>query len=359
VVAVRLEGLVKVYGSGARVLDRIDLTIGSGEILTLLGPSGSGKSTLLRLIAGLEAPDAGRIRFDNRTVTRRPPDRREIGTVFQEHALFPHLSVGENVAFGLEARGTERREIAGRVGEALELVRLPGYESRRVERLSLGEQQRVALARALVIRPRILLLDDPLASLDDRLRAELQATIRRVQRERRVTTIFVSHDQAEGLAVADRVAVMVEGRIVQVGAPREVWERPASRLVASFLGTANLLPGMVAMLDGPDALVALSGGSVVRVAAHRCGPDLLVGVGAPVTVAVRPEQLRLASDDAPGTVGGTVVGALLVGGTAEYVLDVQGQRLLVRLPGDRLEAAPGEHLRVTIAPDRAFLLASS
>jgi iron(III) transport system ATP-binding protein len=356
VVAVRLEGLAKGYESGARILDRIDLTIGSGEVLTLLGPSGSGKTTLLRLLAGLDAPDAGRIRFDQRTVTRRPPERREIGMMFQEHALFPHLSVGENVAFGLAARGTERGEVAGRVGEALALVHLVGYEGRPVERLSLGEQQRVALARTLVTRPRLLLLDDPLASLDDRLREELLATIRRVQRERRVTTVYVSHDQAEGLALADRVAIMIEGRIVQVGAPREVWERPASRLVASFMGMANLLPGMVAMLDGPDAMIALTDGSMVRVAADRCGPDLLVGIGAPITVAVRPEQLQIASSDGPGTVGGTVVGARLVGGTAEYTLDVQGQRLLVRQAGGMLVAAPGERLRVTIAPDRAFLL---
>jgi ABC-type Fe3+/spermidine/putrescine transport system ATPase subunit len=277
--------------------------------------------------------------------------------MFQDHALFPHLSVAENVAFGLAARGTERGEIAGRVGEALALVHLAGSETRRVERLSLGEQQRVALARALVILPRVLLLDDPLASLDDRLREELQATIRRVQRERGLTTVYVSHDQAEGLALADRVAIMVGGGIVQVGAPREVWERPASRLVASFMGMANLLTGMVAMLDGPDAMIALTDGSMVRVAADRCCPGLLVGVGAPVTVAVRPEQLVLASSDGPGTVGGAVVTARLIGGTAEYALDVLGQRLLVRHAGGALVAAPGEHLRVTIRPDRAFLLA--
>jgi ABC-type Fe3+/spermidine/putrescine transport system ATPase subunit len=355
-VTVRLEHLSKRFEDGTLAVEDVSLTVGSGEILTLLGPSGSGKTTLLRLVAGVDAPDAGRIRFDNRTVTRRPPDRREIGIVFQEHALFPHLTVGANAAFGLEARGIARDEIVRRVGEALEHVGLGEYERRRVERLSMGEQQRVALARALVTRPRVLLLDDPLASLDDRMREEILVMIRRVQRERRTTTIYVCHDQSEGLALADRVAVMIAGRIVQVGAPREVWERPANRPAAAFMGLANLLPGMVAMLDGPDALVALADGSVVRVTANRSNPDLLMGVGASVTVAVRPEQLQFVSDDAPGTVAGTVASARLVGGTAEYVLEMLGQRIMVRQPGGTLVAAPGERLRVAIPPERAFLL---
>jgi iron(III) transport system ATP-binding protein len=355
-VAVRLEHLSKRFDDGRVAVEDVSLSIGSGEVLTLLGPSGSGKTTLLRLIAGLEAPDAGRIRFDSRTVTRRPPDRREVGLVAQDHPLFPHLTVGENVAFGLAVRDVEREESARRVAEALAQSHLDGYGDRRVEQLSLGEQQRVALARALVIRPRVLLLDDPLSSQDDRLRAALQATIRQVQREQRLTAVYVSHDQAEGLALADRVAIMIAGKIAQVGAPTEVWERPADRTVAELLGMSNLLAGMVAMVEGAQALVALAEGSIVRVEADRCSPEVMVGVGAQVTIAVRPEQLRLASSDAPGTIGGLVVSARLLGVHAEYVLDVGGQRITVRRPSGRLTAAPGDWLRVAISPDEAYLL---
>lgn len=356
-VTVLLDQVSKRFDDGTLALDDVSLTVRSGELLALIGPSGSGKTTLLRVIAGLDAPSAGRIRFDTRTVTRRPPDRRDIGMVFQQHALFPHLSVGENVAFGLEARGVERQEIPGRVADGLSQVQLDGFAGRQVETLSVGQQQRVALARALVTRPRLLLLDDPLASLDDRLRADLQAIIREHQRDMRATVIYVTHDHAEGLAMADRVALLHEGRIVQAGTPHEVWQRPASSLSARLLGPINLLSGMVAMA-GPDvAIIALPDGSIVNVAAGRHAPDLGVGIGAQVTLAVRPEQLRLVADDGPGTIGGTVLRARLVGGLAEYALDVESHTLLVRLTDHRLRAEPGESLRVAVSPDGAFLLA--
>ena len=238
--AVRLAGVTRHYGD-VRAVDGIDLEIGRGEFFTLLGPSGSGKTTTLRLIAGFEQPDAGRIELEGADVTRVPPYRRDVNTVFQDYALFPHMTVAENVGYGLRVRGVGRRERRARVDEALELVRLPDAGRRKPIQLSGGQRQRIALARALVNRPRVLLLDEPLGALDLKLRQEMQIELKRIQQEVGLTFVYVTHDQEEALTMSDRVAVFNEGRIEQLGSPADVYERPETEFVAGFVGVSNLL----------------------------------------------------------------------------------------------------------------------
>src|SRR5512132_1624558 len=244
-VAVRLDGARKTYGDVVAV-DRVDLDIDEDEFFTLLGPSGSGKTTCLRMIAGFERPDEGRVELAGRDVTDLPPYERDVNTVFQDYALFPHMTVGENVEYGLRISGVGKDERRRRASEALEMVRLGGYEKRRPGQLSGGQRQRVALARALVNRPKVLLLDEPLGALDLKLREEMQLELKAIQREVRITFIYVTHDQEEALTMSDRMAVFNNGLIEQVGAPAEVYERPATRFVAGFVGTSNLLTGDVA-----------------------------------------------------------------------------------------------------------------
>lgn len=239
---VRCEAVSKRFGA-TTALDAVSLDVADGSLTALLGPSGSGKTTLLRSIAGFVVPDAGRIMFDTESIERVPPQRRQIGMVFQAYALFPHLSVAENVAFGLRIRRVAKAEARERVAEALRLVRLEGYADRRPRQLSGGQQQRVALARALVTRPRVLLLDEPLSALDRRLRQAMQLELRSLQRQVGITTILVTHDQEEALTMADRIAVLAEGRLVQEGTPQEVYERPRTAFAATFLGEANLIDG--------------------------------------------------------------------------------------------------------------------
>jgi putative spermidine/putrescine transport system ATP-binding protein len=235
-----LVGIRKTYGEVVAV-DHVDLEIPAGEFFTLLGPSGSGKTTTLRLIAGFEQPDAGRVELHGRDVTRMPPYARDVNTVFQDYALFPHMSVGDNIGYGLRVKGVRRGERARRVREALELVRLGGFERRKPVQLSGGQRQRVALARAIVNAPRVLLLDEPLGALDLKLRQEMQIELKRIQRELGITFIYVTHDQEEALTMSDRLAVFNEGRIEQVGPPAEVYEHPVTEFVAGFVGVSNVL----------------------------------------------------------------------------------------------------------------------
>jgi putative spermidine/putrescine transport system ATP-binding protein len=268
--AVRLEGVQKRYGEVVAV-DGIDLDVADGEFFSMLGPSGSGKTTTLRMIAGFELPSAGRVLLHGEDVSRRPPFERDVNTVFQDYALFPHMSVGDNVGYGPMVRRVGRQERTSRVREALRMVRLDGFERRKPSQLSGGQRQRVALARALINRPRVVLLDEPLGALDLKLREEMQIELKAIQQEVGITFIYVTHDQEEALTMSDRIAVFNEGRIEQVGAPAEVYERPATPFVAGFVGTSNLLRGDVA-----KAVVGRTG-----------------------TFTVRPEKIRLAEPDAP------------------------------------------------------------
>lgn len=333
-------------------LDGITLEIAPGELFCLLGPSGAGKTTLLRTIAGFEAPDAGRILIGERDVTAVPAHRRNTAMMFQAGALWPHLSVAGNVAFGLEARGLPAAEVGRRVGEALESVRMTGSAARRPSELSGGERQRVALARALAVRPSCLLLDEPLSNLDEPLGLELRGEIRRVCREFSLTTVFVTHDRKEALSISDRLGVIVGGRLLQAGRPRDVYRRPARRAVARFLGDADFIAGEI-LATGPE------GRASVQTAAGRFegflgDPLARPAAGAAATVAIRPESWTVA-ETAPAVNGllGRIGAASYLGDTARYEFEAAGVRLsiLERNPGaadrpcrDRVYAAvePGD-----------------
>jgi putative spermidine/putrescine transport system ATP-binding protein len=266
--AVQLEGLVKRYGD-VDAVGGIDLAVADGEFFSMLGPSGSGKTTTLRMIAGFEQPTAGRVLLHGHDVTGVPPFDRDVNTVFQDYALFPHMTVGQNVAYGLAVRSVPKSEQRSRVAEALRQVRLEGYEARRPAQLSGGQRQRVALARALILRPRVLLLDEPLGALDLKLRQEMQIELKAIQGEVGITFIYVTHDQDEALTMSDRLAVFNEGHIQQIGTPAEVYEHPATRFVASFVGTSNLIRG-----DASQAILGVAGTHAVRPEKIRIGrPD--------------------------------------------------------------------------------------
>ncbi len=269
---VTLDNISKSYHPGHPVLDNLSLTIQAGELLALLGPSGGGKTTTLRLIAGLLAPNQGDIRFDGRSFLSIPAEKRDVGMVFQENALFPFMSVGDNVAFGLKMKGITRASIPDKVAQALESVQLTGFEKLRPDQLSGGQRQRVALARALVVQPKVLLLDEPLSHLESSLRHDLRAIIRNIQREAGITTIFVTHDQSEAIAVADRIALLIDGSLCQVGSPAEFYTQPVNAQVARFFGAENFFWGVkrgdhihtgigeleIAHLDWPDGKVLLT-----------------------------------------------------------------------------------------------------
>jgi putative spermidine/putrescine transport system ATP-binding protein len=321
--AVRLIGLRKTYGDVVAI-ERLSLEIADGEFFTMLGPSGSGKTTTLRLIAGFEPPDSGAVELHGTDVTRRPPYERPVNTVFQDYALFPHMSVADNVAYGLRVKGVPKREREERSAEALRMVRLPDVGKRRPIQLSGGQRQRVALARAIVNRPRVLLLDEPLGALDLKLRQEMQMELKSIQRElsERITFVYVTHDQEEALTMSDRIAVFSDGRVEQVGTPGEIYERPANDFVASFVGTSNILerdgerrtirPEKIRMLDEgepvPDGAVSESGtvrevvylGSITRFLVELNRGETLVVVrqnletSAEEVMAERGRQVRLA-----------------------------------------------------------------
>jgi iron(III) transport system ATP-binding protein len=285
--AISLQNVSKRFGSTVAV-DDVTLDVAAGELFFLLGPSGCGKTTLLRLLAGFVAPDAGDMFFGKEKITQLPPRSRNTGMVFQTYALWPHLSVAKNVAYGLEVRGVGREEVKRRVQRTLKMVRMEGFEERRPTQLSGGQQQRIALARALVIEPHVLLLDEPLSNLDARLRDEMREEIRRLHHETGLTMVYVTHDQKEALALADRLAVMAEGRLVQVGTPREVYDQPASRFVAGFLGDSNFLTGTLRAKEGSRYVVETAAGTVVGT---RSGKALTEG--SRVVCSVRPQSFKL------------------------------------------------------------------
>lgn len=341
-VIVEVSEVSKRYGT-VTALDSVDLTVYEGELLSLLGPSGCGKTTTLNVIAGFAAPDAGRVTIDGADVTAEPAWRRGLGVVFQSYALFPHMSVADNVAFGLRERGVGKAETAERVREALALVRLPGAAELRPHQLSGGMQQRVALARALVIRPRVLLLDEPLAALDRKLREEMRAELRDIQRTVGITTVFVTHDQHEALGLSDRVAVMNAGRIEQLGSPRDVYERPATRFVADFIGASSVLEARAVDAE----TVELTGGLRLRVALPRAPAP-----GDALRLLVRPERVELGGG--ANALAARVVGVMYLGDHSEVRLELAaGQRLLAIVRGG-VALAAGETVTVSLAPD-AFL----
>ncbi|HUJ54671.1 MAG TPA: ABC transporter ATP-binding protein [Gaiellaceae bacterium] len=354
---VRLVQVRKHFRDTAAV-DGIDLEIAQGEFFSLLGPSGCGKSTTLALIGGFEEPTGGEVWLGGREMSRVPPYRRDVNTVFQSYALFPHLDVASNVAFGLRRRKLPRARISSRVSDALELVGLAGLGKRKPAQLSGGQQQRVALARALVNEPRVLLLDEPLGALDLKLRKQMQLELKRIQREVGVTFLYVTHDQEEALAMSDRLAVMNLGNIEQIGAPEEVYERPATEFVADFLGASNLLGGAVTAVEGGVARIALDGAGEVR--AH---PDRLPQGAQRVKVGVRPEKLRpLRRDEAEPTGANVVQGRVR---TSTYLglghqLEIDGPaatRLVVYVQnaGDEAPGA-GADVRLCWRPEHTFVV---
>ena len=299
-----LSGLTKRYAE-QEVVSAVDLSVASGEFVSLLGPSGCGKTTLLRMLAGLVAPSAGRILLDGADITALPPHRRGLGLVFQSYALFPHLSVADNVAFGLRRQGVRGAALRRRVAEALDLVRLAPLAARLPRQLSGGQQQRVALARAVAPRPRVLLLDEPLSNLDAQLRDEMQIEIRRLQRDLGITSVFVTHDQTEALSLSDRVCVLESGRVQQIGTPEAIYRTPANGFVAGFIGRSNRLSGRIESIDDAGALLRLDGGTKLH-----GRPDGAV-VGDAVEVIIRHHAVQLAPEAAggPGLPGSIVLRA--------------------------------------------------
>jgi spermidine/putrescine transport system ATP-binding protein len=289
---VKLENVRKQYGSFIAV-HQADFAIGRGEFFAMLGPSGCGKTTTLKMIAGFEQPSAGQVFLEGEDVSHTPPHKRNVNTVFQQYALFPHMSVFDNVAFGPRSKKLPEAEVKTRVSEMLDVVRLGEFAQRRPAQLSGGQQQRVALARALVNYPSALLLDEPLAALDLKLREAMQIELKRIQREVGITFVFVTHDQGEALTMSDRIAVMSEGRVEQVGAPVDIYARPETLFVAGFIGSANLLPGTIVSSDGAGTRVLLLDGTQVVVAAGNSASSTSLSQGNQVTVMLRPEQVVL------------------------------------------------------------------
>jgi len=358
---VRLSDVVKRFGEMAAV-DHIDLEVEDGEFFSLLGPSGCGKTTTLRMIGGFEQPTSGVIELHGEDVTWLPPYRRNVNTVFQNYALFPHLSIFENVAFGLRRKGVKGSEIKTRVGEMLDLVELPGYQSRKPTQISGGQAQRVALARALINRPAVLLLDEPLGALDLKLRKQMQVELKRIQQEVGITFIYVTHDQEEAMTMSDRIAVMNRGRYEQLGDPESLYERPKTRFVAGFLGVSNLLSAIVVERGDERGAVRLPDGTTVLVPAAVLNGEVEIDIG------VRPEKIRLQEVDAelqPGYNGlfGTVRDASYLGVSTNYIVETRdGAQVTVyeqnieRTVHGSLHK-PGAEVRLAWSPDHTFVVA--
>jgi spermidine/putrescine transport system ATP-binding protein len=345
---VRLENVTKRFEDVAAV-DDLSLEIERGSFFALLGPSGCGKTTTLRMIGGFEEPTEGAIYLGDEPVSGKPPYKRDVNTVFQSYALFPHLSIFENVAFGLRRKGVRKTDVRGRVLDILRLVGLEGMDKRKPRQLSGGQQQRVALARALVNKPRVLLLDEPLGALDLKLRKQMQLELKAIQHDVGITFVHVTHDQEEAMTMADRIAIMNAGKIEQLGTPSELYERPRTAFVASFLGISNLLPGTV---SGPDA-VKLDDGTEVRLAAGT-----LNGQTGRVAVGVRPEKIRLGHGEA-NRLTGRLLETAYVGVATQYVLQTPAGNVSVYVqnsePGAR-EQAPSD---ISWSPDSTFLVDST
>ena len=321
--SVEARQIAKHFGQGeatVKALDNVSVEIGQGEFFTLLGPSGCGKTTLLRMIAGFESPTSGQILLDGADITPLPPNRRPVNTVFQSYALFPHLTVAQNIGFGLEMQGRPAAEVKDRVARMLALVKLEPMAGRKTSQLSGGQQQRVALARALAPTPKVLLLDEPLSALDLKLRKEMQIELKRLQTETGITFVFVTHDQEEALTMSDRIAVMSAGHLQQVGTAREIYNHPINRFVASFIGESNFLPATV---EGAKA--RLKAGGLVEVSGAK-------GQTGPITVAVRPEQVRIVAAGEPDALPATITNLVYFGTDTHCHVDLaDGTEVVARL----------------------------
>jgi spermidine/putrescine transport system ATP-binding protein len=343
---VRLERVTKRFDETTAV-DDVSLEIPRGSFFALLGPSGCGKTTSLRMIGGFEEPTEGVIYLGDRDVTWLPPYKRDVNTVFQSYALFPHLSIHENVAFGLKRRGVKGAELEARVAEALELVALKGFERRKPRQLSGGQQQRIALARALVNRPRVLLLDEPLGALDLKLRKQMQLELKRIQNEVGITFVHVTHDQEEAMTMADTIAVMNAGRIEQLGTPTELYETPRSAFVAGFLGISNLLSGTI---EGAET-VRLTDGTTVRAPA-------VAGRGGEVSIGIRPEKVRLGADG-ENHLAGEVRESAYVGVSTQHIVDTRAGAITLYVQNTETGAPsvhPGAQVTLSWSPDATFVV---
>jgi len=354
-ISIQVQQLTKQFGNVV-ALHGLDLTIQPGELFFLLGPSGCGKTTLLRTIAGFYIPEKGKILFGPDDVTRLEPHKRNTGMMFQSYALWPHMTVAENVAFGLEERKVPAAEIKKRVGDALASVRMDQYAERKPNQLSGGQQQRVALARALVIRPRCLLLDEPLSNLDAKLRLEMRMEIRRVCKEFQLTTVYVTHDQKEALSIADRMAILESGHILQVGAPREVYKRPKKKTVANFIGETDFIPGKVLGIVGDQVTVETAVGKFDGVFGDPARP---AAVGAEVTVSIRPECWELHRDaESRNVVKGRIGECIYLGEVAQYdFVTTRGAKLKIFERNPRfVDSVDRGELYATVAPEDVVVL---
>ena len=358
-VAVRLVDVVKKFGETAAV-DHINLEVRDGEFFSLLGPSGCGKTTTLRMIGGFDQPTSGLIELQGEDVTWLPPYRRNVNTVFQNYALFPHLTIYENIAFGLRRKGVKDSDVKGRVTDMLRLVELPGFEARKPTQISGGQAQRVALARALINRPAVLLLDEPLGALDLKLRKQMQVELKRIQQEVGITFIYVTHDQEEAMTMSDRIAVMNAGRYEQLGDPESLYERPTTRFVAGFLGISNLIPATVEGSDGAYATARLSDDARIKV------PRNLLNGTTSVSIGVRPEKIRLSERSVEPPAGhnrlvGVVRDASYLGVSTQYLVESRGGNLTVyeqnveRATKAELWAR-GDEVQMTWSPDHSFVV---
>lgn len=340
-VAIRLRNCAKTFPDGTRALEPLDFEIAAGETVVLLGPSGCGKTTTLRMIAGLESPDAGgRVFFDDEDVTDIPIEHRNVGMVFQSYALFPHLTVADNIGYGLTIRKVPSAERAERVSEMLDMMRLSELGKRRIDELSGGQKQRVALARAIIVRPRVLLLDEPLTALDAKLREDLRLEIDALLRSLRITAVYVTHDQAEAMALGDRIVVMSHGRVAQVGKPREIYQRPVNAFVADFIGTINRIDGMV----GAGRFTCPAGSLP------------FAGTDGAATVMFRPEDAEIVAPDAPDALTGTVRNVFFLGDRVRISVDgIAPDPLIVEAPA-RADHARGERIGMRVTPGQLTIL---